>query len=230
MLANNKNLASSAHSSTRLHGPWRQSSAGLQAIPAMAGSVVTLHILLAENVVELEAITQVIRADVGLTIQLLRSAKFRAGSLGNTRIHLSQIAVELGLDRLRHMITEIPLLGYEQQISLDLEECISFWLRARQTARTAEQVAAQVFPQLAETAYVAGLLHHLGKIPDLLGWRIPGLESAKSGEIGCHMAQAWSLPELLVDVIRGDEQACGSRESHWLLRLINAAEPVVLRG
>ena len=47
----------------------------------MAGSVVTLHILLAENVVELEAITQVIRADVGLTIQLLRSAKFRAGSL-----------------------------------------------------------------------------------------------------------------------------------------------------
>jgi len=33
-----------------------------------------------------------------------------------------------------------------------------------------------------------------------------------------------------VDVIRGDEAACRSSESQWLLRLIKAAEPAILRG
>jgi len=230
MLAHKKNLPSSANLPTRLRRDAVPRFAELPTAPAMAASVVTLQVLLAEYVVDLEAITQVIRADVGLTIELLRSAKVGPSSLGDVHVDLSQIAVETGLERLRKIIMGVPLLGYGPQICLNMEECGSFWLRARQTARTAEQVASEVFPELAETAYLAGLLHHLGELPCLLNWETPGHQCAKTGEIGCRMAQAWGLPELLVDVIRGDEQACSSRESQWLLRLIDAAEPVILRG
>jgi len=230
MLAHKNNLASPAHRVNFRHRLSATSSAELPTVPAMAASIITLQILLAEYVADLEAITQVIRADVGLTVHLLRSASLRPGLLSEKPMELSHVVVDLGRERLKKIVAAMPFLGYEPQLGVNLEGCGSFWLRARQTARTAEQVASQVFPELAQTAYLAGLLHHLGELPALLGWSIPGLDSSSPREIGCRMAQSWGLPELLVDVIGGDEQACRSRESQWLLRLINAAEPAVLHG
>lgn len=199
--------------------------AALPDLPAMAGSVILLQMLLASNVVDLEAITQVIRDDVGLTAQLLRLALSESPHLARRPLNLGELVVHVGLQKLRAMAAGTKLLSCKPNEYGDFPACNAFWARARQTAYTAEQVAAEISPENREMAYLAGLLRRLGSLPALLRWRMPGFELASPGEIGMRMAQSWNFPPVLVDVVRGDEPACRSRKSRWLLRLINSAEP-----
>jgi HD-like signal output (HDOD) protein len=201
--------------------------ADLPGLPAMAKSVVTLQMLLASNVVDLEAITQVIRADVGLTTQLLRLALCEFPHFSRRPLKLDEFIVLLGLQKLKSMAAGTTLLGLNPRDGVDLRASGAFWARARQTAHTAEQVAAELSPENQEWAYLAGLLRRLGSLPLLLNWSIPELDFASPGEIGLRLPKSWNFPQVLVDVIRGDEQACRSRKSRWLLRLINSAEPAI---
>jgi len=194
-------------------------------LPAMAKSIVLLQMLLASNVVDLEAITQVIRDDVGLTTQLLRLALCESPQFSRRSLKLEELVVHLGLQKLRAMAAGTKLLGCKPGDDVDLKGCSAFWARARQTAHTAEQVAAEISPQDRDLAYLAGLLRRLGSLPALLRWRIPGLDLAGPGEIGWRMAKSWNFPQVLVEIVRGEEQACRSRKSRWLLRLVNSAEP-----
>ena len=197
-------------------------------MPSMATAVVLLQILLNDNVADLETITHVIREDVGLTIQLLRLSGSIAGNFLRMPLSFGKLVVILGQAKLREMVAEAAIIG--DSLLVNAEGCSSFWLRARQTARTAAQVTAEVFPELQDTAYITGLLRHMGDLPALFGWRLPGLESAGPDEIGYRMARSWNFPNLLAEVIGGDEHACRSSRSQWLLRLIRAAEPTILRG
>ena len=196
-------------------------------LPAMAKSAVLLQMLLASNVVDLEAITQVIRDDVGLTTQLLRLVLCEFPHFSRKSLRLQELVVHVGLQELRTMAAGTQLLGCKLGDEVDFQGCSAFWARARQTAHTAEQVAAELSPENREWAYLAGLLRRLGLLPVLLNWGIPGFELASPGEIGLRMANLWNFPQVLVDVIRGDEQACRSRKARWLLRLINSAEPAI---
>lgn len=196
-------------------------------LPAMTKSVILLQMLLATNVVDLEAITQVIRDDVGLTTQLLRLAMRESARFSRRPLRLQELVVHLGLQRLRAMAAETKLLGCNPGDDIDFQACSAFWARARQTAHTAEQVAAEISPENQELAYLAGLLRRLEALPALLGWRIPGFDLSSPGGIGFRMAKSWNFPQVLADVIRGDEQACRSRKSRRLLRLVNSAEPAI---
>jgi len=192
--------------------------------PAMPGAVVLLELQLASNVVDREAITRLIRNDVGLTVQLLRLA--RAQGLGRRAGHLSvgELVVHLGLEKLRTMAAGTRLLACQPEGNARFEACKAFWMRARRTAHAAEELAAHTSARMRETAYVAGLVCHLGRLPAVLDWKIPGIESIHPAKIGFHMAKAWKFPSILVEIIRRDEQACTSFAARRLLRLVNAAD------
>lgn len=229
MLAQKKTTSTSTQRPplySNLPGEWHRIE--VPHVPSMATALVTLQILLNDSVGDLETITQVVREDVGLTIQLLRLSGSISGNLLRMPLSFGKLVVIAGQAKLREMVAEAPVIG--ESLLVTTEGCSSFWLRSRQTARTAEQVAAEVFPELQETAYIAGLLRHMGELPALLGWRLPGLDSAGPDEIGYRMARSWNFPNLLAEVIGGDEHACRSSKSQWLLRLIRAAEPAILRG
>jgi HD-like signal output (HDOD) protein len=204
-----------------------ESGTKLPDLPAMAKSAVLLQMLLAANVVDLQAITAVIRDDVGLTTQLLRLALRASPQFPRKPLKVEELIVHLGLQTLRAMAAETKLLGCQPGDDFDLKACSAFWAQARRTAHTAEQVAAEISPADREFAYLAGLLRRLGSIPALLGWRIPAFDLASPAEIGWRMAKSWNFPQVLVEVIRGDEPACRSRQSRWLLRLVNSAQPAV---
>ena len=201
--------------------------AALPDLPALAKSGVLLQMLLASNVVDLEAITQVIRDDVGLTTQFLRLALREFPHVSRRSLKLQELVVHVGLQALGAMAAGTKLLGCTPGDDVDVQACSAFWARARQTAHTAEQVAAEISPEDRDLAYLAGLLRRLGSLPVLLSWRIPGFDLASPGEIGLRVAKSWNFPPVLVDVIRGDQRACRSRKSRWLLRLINSAEPSI---
>jgi len=131
---------------------------------------------------------------------------------------------------LRTMAATASLAPVQKAGNADRHIIDAFWTRARLTAGTAQQLAVETSPEDAETAYVAGMLRHLGVLPLLLGWQTFGFDAADSAEMGVHMAKVWGLPSLLIDVIRGDERACTSRKSRWLLRLVDSAEQKIACG
>ena len=191
--------------------------------PAMPGAVAFLQLLLTSNVADLEAITALIRNDVGLTVRLLGLAFGEAAQRSTSRLSLEELVVHLGLEKLRVMVAGTRVLSCPPAGDRAFRACKEFWIRSRRTARTAEALAAGTSAANRETAYVAGLLCRIGMLPALLGWEVPGLASASSAEIGSHMLEAWNFPPVLVEIIRGDEQACTSVKTRRLLRLIRAA-------
>lgn len=192
--------------------------------PAMPGAVALLQLELASNVADLEAITSLIRNDVGLTTELLRlafeqPARHRTGHLG-----VGELVVHLGTEKLRAMAAETRVLVCRPVGNRRFEACKEFWMRARRTAHIAEELAAGTSARIRETAFVAGLLRHVGELPALLDWKVPGIESIHPAKIGFRMAKAWHFPSILAEIIGGDEPACTSFAARRLLRLVNAAD------
>jgi len=191
--------------------------------PVMPGAVAFLQLLLTSNVADLEAITALIRNDVGLTVQLLGLAFAQAAQHSTSRLSIEALVVHLGLEKLRVMVARTRVLSCPPAGEAALRACKEFWIRSRRTARTAEALAAGTSAAHRETAYVAGLLCRIGMLPALLDWKVPGVGSVSPAEIGAHMLKAWNFPPVLVEIIRGDEQACTSAKTRRLLRLVRAA-------
>lgn len=188
--------------------------------PAMPDAVVLLRLLVSSHTVDLHAVTEVIRNDVGLTVQLLRLA---ASSRATSSLNLADIVVHAGLDKLKGLAAETKLNPLHPQNAAP-EARERFWMHARLTARIAEELAGETTPANRESAYVAGLLRHLGGLPDVLGWELPGWAPGSLGEIGYRMAKAWQLPSVLAEVICGNDSACTSQKASSLLRLVNIAD------
>lgn len=196
--------------------------------PAMPDAVLLLRLLVAAHSADLRAITDVIRNDVGLTVQLFRLGAAECDGRPTRTVDVGDIVVQVGLDRLKGLAAETKLNPFQpQNVAPQARE--RFWMHARLTARIAEELAGETAPANREAAYVAGLLRRVGTLPAVLGWETPLWTSSSSGEIGYRMAKAWQLPIVLADVIHGDESACTSQESYSLLRLVNMADERALR-
>jgi len=191
--------------------------------PAMPDAVLLLRLLASASVTDLHAITEVIRNDVGLTAQLLRIAALERGERPTGTLNIGELLVQVGLDKLKILAAETRLNPIHPH-NAPPQARERFWMHARLTARICEEMAGETTPANRDAAYVAGLLRHLGALPDLLGWKMPAWTPNSPGEIGYRMAKAWRLPTLLTDVIRGDDKACTSQKGYALLRLVNVAD------
>ena len=196
--------------------------ASFPGLPAMPDAVLLLRLLLADNVADLYAITDVIRNDVGLTAQVLRLAAVEYGRRPFS-LDITGIVIDLGIEKLKKLAAEIKLNPSPAK-NCPPQAREKFWSHARLTARLAENIADETAPANRDAAYVAGLLRHIGSLPSLLGWDISLWMPCGVGELGYHMAKSWQLPPALAEVIRGDDRACTSHKAYSLLRLVNAAD------
>lgn len=72
-------------------------------------AVAELQLLASSHVVDLEAITSVVRNDLGLTIHLLQLSARKLGKNAGTMSTLSEVIVQLGLEQLRRIAAEVTL-------------------------------------------------------------------------------------------------------------------------
>src|SRR5271170_4739250 len=77
--------------------------------PAMADAVLLLRLLLSSHIVDLHAITDVIRNDVGLTVQLFRLAALERGGRAASTLNVADLIVQVGLDKLKRLAAETGL-------------------------------------------------------------------------------------------------------------------------
>lgn len=78
-------------------------------VPARPEAVAQLQLLASSHVADLEAITDVIRNDAGLTIQLLQFGVRNLGTCAGSVSSLGELIVQLGLEQLRTMAAEVTL-------------------------------------------------------------------------------------------------------------------------
>jgi len=190
---------------------------GLPVVPAMPGSLVRLELMLREPAPDLHALSDLIRSDLGLTIQTLRLVGADFNRFIDTPCRIQDCIVHLGHSSL---LLATPAL---KQSSLwgDRAALTELWKHSRLVAFWTEQIARSVRGVDTERAYLAGLLHDIGSLPVLLGWRLPGMDGRDRVEVGCALAEAWQLPYFVTQSIRYRENHGERRPA--LARLVAAA-------
>jgi HD-like signal output (HDOD) protein len=212
------------------HPVFSGTSQGLEIpCPAVKPEVLLFfEMLLSSRVIDLRAITEVIRTDVGLTVLLLKLAAKERKRHAKGFVDIEDIVVLLGINRLKGVLDQATVLSGHPRGEAGLNTYDRFCMHARLTALIAEELASETATVRQEDAYVAGLLRHVGAIPFVLGWKIPELESVDTGEVGDYLARNWRLPDVLVDIIRGNREVCSS-SSLALFDVVNTADKHAFR-
>jgi HD-like signal output (HDOD) protein len=191
-----------------------------QAIPAMADAAVLLQVLLSCPAVNLDSVTEVVRGDLGLTIQLLRAASL-SEDFTFDEISIAKTVIHLGIGGLSCLASQIELLSSYRHGKASLRKCEQFWGHARLTALMAEELAYKAGCD-AEYAYLAGLLFHIGELPSVLAWdwHLTGADRREVTEV---LAKMWGLPSALQEILCGDDLQLPAR-SRTLLQLVRVAD------
>lgn len=188
-----------------------------------------LRMLLEAQTIDLGAVAEVIRGDIGLTLELLRMGRRELGNSTSDMLRVAETVVHMGAPALKALVNETPLLTTHPRGKSGFRTCNRFWMHARLTALIAEQLATRCPEVNAEEAYTAGLLRHLGALPFVLGWSAPEFEQADPGECAFFIGRSWELPEILVEIVHGNQELCTSPGSLALLDLVNTADKHAFR-
>ncbi len=192
----------------------------IQPIPQVALKVLRL---IGEGAYDIDKISEEVRKDqviTAKTLKLCNSAMFTKKKNVET---LDHALVFLGQDLLVKLVISAAIESYFSQCTLGYSLCKGgIYHHAIGTAITAEKIAELTGRANPSIAYTAGLLHDIGKV--VLDQYITGIypllyrELYKTGkdiisaekkilktdhtEIGGYLAEKWSFPKSLTDVIK----------------------------
>ncbi len=206
-----------------------QSPAGLQAIrsavsshldnealelpllPAVAGQVLSLARSQDTRAAEL---AQVIHSDQSLVSHVLRVANSAAYGWSAQIVSLHQAVARLGFERIAEIALAVAVGGRLFRPDRRKAELQKLWSHSVAAAFCAQE-AARLLRRNAETAFLCGLLHDIGKpvvleavqsVENSLGWELPAeiavllMEEFGSG-VGVRLVREWGLPEQVQEAI-----------------------------
>ncbi|MDP6419402.1 MAG: HDOD domain-containing protein [Candidatus Krumholzibacteria bacterium] len=182
---------------------------------------------------------KVIRKDQALVARLLKVANssFFAGGRSISTIH--DAVVLIGMDNMKNMVYAVSSSGLLRR-EMDCYDYPGrgFWTHAMAVAITSRKLAEAMKqpPLLGEEAFVAGLLHDIGKLVlDELFDPIPGRrpicreeEEEVSGfehpELARHVLQRWKLPEHIIQAVRYHHDPWNRGKSHPAAVLVHLSD------
>jgi HD-like signal output (HDOD) protein len=188
-------------------------------MPAAPSALLQLELALKGGACDLEAATSAIKSDIGLTVHLLCLCAEYTDDSSDRLPPISDLVVQAGCDRLRELVESMVSLPSYAQNRSHASGCARFWEHARLTATVAEDLSRQTTDVLCDEAFLAGALYQLGDLASLLGWNVAALGTRDVRERVSEMAREWGLPNILVEVIRGEKSLCSSAKARVLLDL-----------
>lgn len=174
--------------------------------------------------INLQAIARIVDKDAAISAKLLQLVNSAFIGARKAFTNVEQAVVYLGADTVRNLAISVSVQQVFRRVETNgLLSIDRFWHHSFQNALLAQKIAvATGYPEASE-AYLAGLLHDIGKL--LLWMAFPGqyaplllkgvrchngrlafLEEEKLHvnhcEAGAWLCQQWRLPALLADAIR----------------------------
>ncbi len=183
----------------------------------MVSTRLRLELLLQESSVDLTEMSEIILADVGATLEILRLVGEDYPNEDDRPTRMEDCIVSLGRERWYEVMCASGMLHGGP--------LLAEWQRCRRVAEYARELAGCIDGFAPEQAYLVGLLYGLGKFPDLLGWNqtgkcLPEIKSRGSSEEYCALslmlAQYWHLPKYVMAAIEDiQEQQGADSTSPW---------------
>ena len=200
----------------------------LSDVPALPATLVMLELLLDQPAVDLEAVSEVVLSDLGATLQILRTGSEEWDQDEEQSFRVPARLVALGKDVILKAIPCFTSLGSDFPMQADFE----LWEHSRLVAECARAIASG-FPGVdPEKAYLAGLLHEIGRLPELLGDCDRPLGESEVTVAG-YLVREWALPRCVTGTLTpSPESAADTAEitkvvaiAHELVRLERNSRP-----
>jgi HD-like signal output (HDOD) protein len=177
----------------------------LAAVPAMPDTLVELEAVLGLPTVDLNAVCNTLRTDLGLTLRALQFAPVPLEPRFGT---LQQCVLEAGIQCLRVMGQTMPALALSYRDPKLHSALQSLWQHSRSTAVAAERIAANADGADPEKVYLAGLLHDLLVLPAVLDSSMPSSSAANDQMDFRKLVLAWTIPPYAIESVETRGIAC----------------------
>ncbi len=219
----------------------------VQDIPVLPTSIYQVLDIANDPKASAQDLSKILEKDQALTTKVLKMANSSYYGFVNTISTISHAIVCLGLNTIVSIVltAEAFELLQKSNSAYGLREG-ELYLHCTLVAHTAKIVAKRAHYHNAEEAYVAGLLHDIGKLMMNLFWRdkfqmivslakkenmsfldaekkILGIDHA---EIGFLLAEKWNLPEILCTAIRWHHEPNNAKQHCALVNIIHISDAV----
>lgn len=189
-------------------------------------------------------LAKLIANDAGMTAKVLNVANSAAYHRGGRKVGLVQALTTLGSDMIKTLVISESVFqtfsGFPHAGSTDLRP---FWKHALTTAVLAREIAKKMAYAGTEEAYLAGLMHDVGRLallaaaPHEYSLNFRALDDEKLCEVeqltlqishaeaGAWLVERWNLDSFMADSILYHHEA-GARlgSAHPLIRIIHLAD------
>ena len=212
-------------------------------LPAMPQILLKLIDLCQRDKASMGELAKVIAHDAGMATKVLSVANSTAYNRSNRKVGLMQALNTLGIEALKTLVISESVFqtfsNFSRPKGTDLH---GFWVRSLKTAALSRELAKKMSYPHVEEAYLAGLLHDVGKLALLSiapreyasnfmakdDERLCSIENSSMGithaDAGAWLIEQWGLDSFLADGVRYHHEPIARLESaHPLIRLVRLA-------
>lgn len=164
-------------------------------VPVMPETMLLMELQAGAHCPALGEISQIVLADLGATLQILRLAGREFTDAAERPARIEDCISLLGLEACLETISRQTVAKSVRRNLIS-----EFWNHAARIAALCALLSDES-PVAADPgeAYLVGLLHELGALPSLLGWPSSVQMAGNQDLLGLRLAQAWSLPAGVTD-------------------------------
>lgn len=136
----------------------------LKELPPMPEVLIEAQRTLADPASGPQQLARVLASDQAIVAQILKVANSAFYGFPGKIASIEKASALFGTDRLSQLLTNMSISNLPSKILKGYEmRSADLWQHALATAYGAKRVAETAFPEMAEDAYIAGLLHDSGK-------------------------------------------------------------------
>jgi hypothetical protein len=157
-------------------------------LPVLPSTLLQLDLLAGQRPLDLHAITDVLLEDVGAVLQLLREVSARPLNHGRRPTRIMDCVVLLGHKQLQRALFRGGVA------TRDTGVVVKLWRRSRLTAEISRILALRHREIEPADAYLAGLLHEIGRIPAKLSWNVENIDRDDYPAVEECLVREWSIP------------------------------------
>jgi hypothetical protein len=182
-----------------------------------------MELIICQRSVDLAQVSQLVLSDLGATLQILRQAGLENAMGGSCLERVEDCISGLGLDRCFEAMAKCLITRSTHSASV-----YSAWDRAREIAVTSRSVAETLALNVAsEDAYLVGLAHGIGNLPEILEWDWISQIGDNSDLAGLRISEAWYLPHCIVEYFL--DRVAGKKQTQWTTIVDHALEQLESR-
>jgi len=196
---------------------------GLGALPTPPDLYLRLAKELSSPLSTLDSIAAIVKEDPGLTVKLLQIVNSAAFGISRKISNVPEAVQLIGTQILRAIMLTVQAFKFYEETSMRSVSLTQLWNHSLRTAIAAERLARfeKLPPQWCEEAFVAGLLHDIGKLvlaanadeeyemifKKSRAENIPldqlekEMFGATHAQIGAYLLGLWGIPENIINTV-----------------------------